>query len=266
MRAPRKPIKKSRPLPRALLFWGGFFLVVALLFLINIPKITQTWKNVMGKTAAESDSAVQPESESAQVESPGNAAVFPPSAPDTLPLGETLDAAPPAAEPDAGQTAPLPERAAEAESAGAPVEKAERGFRERSVFLVKVDENTGFVFLSPGKRMIPVNDSPLISTLNALLQGPTAEEKRLGLISLIPPGTRVLGAAVDRNIAVINFNDAFLFNSYGAEGYLNQLRQIIWTATEFPNIHAVQIHIDGKKIEFLGETIRIDRPYSRDSL
>ena len=122
------------------------------------------------------------------------------------------------------------------------------------------------MFLSPAKRAIPVNDSPLISTLNALLQGPTAEEKRLGLVSLIPPGTRVLGAAVDRNIATINFNDSFLFNSYGAEGYLAQLRQIIWTATEFPNINAVQIHIDGKKVEFLGETIRIDRPHGRDSI
>jgi spore germination protein GerM len=57
-----------------------------------------------------------------------------------------------------------------------------------------------------------------------------------------------------------------MFNGYGAEGYVAQLRQIVWTATEFPNIHDVQILIEGRRIEFLGESIRIGRPISRDSL
>ncbi|MDR2865644.1 MAG: GerMN domain-containing protein, partial [Spirochaetaceae bacterium] len=44
------------------------------------------------------------------------------------------------------------------------------------------------------------------------------------------------------------------------------LRQIVWTATEFSSVHDVQILIEGRKIDFLGEAIRIDRPLSRNSL
>jgi spore germination protein GerM len=102
--------------------------------------------------------------------------------------------------------------------------------------------------------------------MNALLAGTTAAEEDRRITTLIPPGTVLLNAAMRGNTAVLNFNENFMFNSYGAEGYLAQLRQIIWTATEFPSVKNVQFLVEGQRIDFLGDNIRLDQPISRDDL
>ncbi|MDR3124205.1 MAG: GerMN domain-containing protein, partial [Treponema sp.] len=65
--------------------------------------------------------------------------------------------------------------------------------------------------------------------------------------------------------AYLSFSEDFQFNTYGVEGYIGQLRQIIWTATEFPNISDVQILIEGRRIDYLGERIAIGSPLGRDA-
>jgi spore germination protein GerM len=150
------------------------------------------------------------------------------------------------------------------EASPAPA-RPESEARERSIYFVKIDDS-GMVYTSPVKRRITVSTSPLVNTLNLLLQGPTDAEQRQGFTSLIPDGVLIQSVRIASNTAIISFNENFMFNSYGAEGYVAQLRQIIWTATEFPNIQDVQILIEGRRIEFLGESIRIGRPLSRDSL
>jgi spore germination protein GerM len=124
----------------------------------------------------------------------------------------------------------------------------------------------GIILRIKAARQIPVSDSPLMDTLQALLQGPSPEEQRRGLISLIPPGTRLLSAMVRGETAYLNFSEDFQFNTYGAEGYAAQLRQIIWTATEFSTVKDVQILIEGRRVDYLGESIGIGSPISRDSL
>jgi len=106
----------------------------------------------------------------------------------------------------------------------------------------------------------------MMDSLNALLAGPTADERRRGLLNLIPPNTIIISATVRGNTAYINFNENFMFNTYGIEGYAAQLRQIIWTATEFSNVNDVQILVEGRRIDYLGEGIWIGSPISRDSL
>jgi spore germination protein GerM len=104
----------------------------------------------------------------------------------------------------------------------------------------------------------------MLDALGALLSGPGAEEQRRGLITLIPPGTRVLSATVRGSTAYISFNEDFQFNTNGADGYTAQLRQVVWTATEFSNIKDVQILIEGRRVDYLGESIWIGSPVSRD--
>jgi spore germination protein GerM len=102
--------------------------------------------------------------------------------------------------------------------------------------------------------------------IQSLLAGPTETEKKRGLISVIPPNSRLLSATVKDGIAYLNFNDAFQFNTYGVEGYTAQLKQIVWTATEFTTVQGIQILIEGKSPVYLGgEGIRIDKPLTRDS-
>jgi spore germination protein GerM len=114
--------------------------------------------------------------------------------------------------------------------------------------------------------MIPLSDSPMVDTLKILIQGPNMEEQRQGLVTLIPQGTRILAARVQGTTAYISFSEEFQYNTYGVEGYAGQLRQIIWTATEFPSVKDVQILIEGRRVDYLGEGIWIGSPVDRDAL
>ena len=107
---------------------------------------------------------------------------------------------------------------------------------------------------------------PLTETINSLLKGPSSDEINKGSLTLIPDGTRLLSARVEGNTAYLNFNEAFRFNSLGREGYTAQLKQIVYTATEFSNVNAVQIMIDGGVKEYLGgEGIFVGEPLTRET-
>jgi spore germination protein GerM len=137
--------------------------------------------------------------------------------------------------------------------------------RERGVYFTRIDRD-GTILRTKASRKIAVSDSPMLDSLKALLSGPTMEEQRQGLMSLIPKDTRILSATVRGNTAYISFSEDFLYNTYGVEGYAAQLRQIVWTLTEFPNINDVQILIEGRRIDYLGEGIWIGSPVNRDSI
>jgi hypothetical protein len=169
----------------------------------------------------------------------------PPETPQSPAVPETRPAAPPV----------KPPVSVKAPAAGST--------RDRSVYFIRVDGD-GAILRIPVTRSVAVS-SPLADSLRILIRGPTEEEKRRGLITLIPPGTEFLSAEIRGSTAYISFNDTFKFNDYGVEGYVGQLRQIIWTATEFPNITNVQILIEGRVVEYLGERIKIGSPLGRDS-
>lgn len=136
---------------------------------------------------------------------------------------------------------------------------------ERSVYLMKLD-SAGTIVWTKVKRVLPASDSPLQDTLSSLIKGPSTEEEKQGLISLIPVNSKIQSATVRGNTAYISFNEDFLFNTYGTEGYAGQRRQIVLTATEFTNVKDVQILIDGKRIDYLGEAVWIGSPVSRAML
>jgi spore germination protein GerM len=106
----------------------------------------------------------------------------------------------------------------------------------------------------------------MLDVLRVLLQGPSPEEQQRDLISLIPQGTRVLSATIRGDTAYISFSEEFQFNTYGVEGYAAQLRQIVWTVTEFSTVKDVQILIEGRRVDYLGEGIWIGSPINRDTL
>jgi len=150
--------------------------------------------------------------------------------------------------------------------AGAPENKSQKTQKtvERKLYFVRVDDG-GMVIVTDVQRAVPLSISPLMDTLQLLLLGPNSKEQRGGLRSFIPAGTKIIGAQVSNGTAFVNFNENFMFNNFGADGYLAQLQEIVWTVTGIPNINNVQILIEGRKVDFLGETIRIDKPLSRDS-
>lgn len=115
-------------------------------------------------------------------------------------------------------------------------------------------------------RTMQKSDSPLTDCIRALLAGPLPEEASKNTVSLIPAGTQLIGASVKDGIATLNFNDNFEFNTFGIEGSIAQLMQVVYTATEFSTVNKVQFLIEGEKKDYLGtEGQWIGSPLSRAS-
>jgi spore germination protein GerM len=131
--------------------------------------------------------------------------------------------------------------------------------RNRSIYLIQE------INMTPVKinRSLAVSDTPLRDSLAALLAGPTADEKKRGIISLVPEGSRLISARVDGSTAYLNFNEEFQYNTRGREGCAAQIKQIVWTATEFSNIQNVQFLIEGEIVDSLPEGMMINSPISR---
>ena len=117
------------------------------------------------------------------------------------------------------------------------------------------------------KRSVTKNDSPLTTAINLLLAGPDySNAAERNLTSFIPKGTKLLGARVSNGVAYLNFSDNFEFNQEGTVGQINQLMQVVYTATNFSTVNSVQFLINGQQKKFLGEEgIRIDAPLTKSS-
>ena len=137
--------------------------------------------------------------------------------------------------------------------------------REMKVYFVKVNTE-GQISLKSTVRNIDFSSSPLTKSISSLIRGPGSDEINKGSLTLIPDGTRLLSARVENGTAYLNFNEAFRFNPLGREGYLAQLKQVIYTTTEFSNIKSVQILIEGVVRDYLGgEGFYIGAPLNRES-
>jgi spore germination protein GerM len=134
----------------------------------------------------------------------------------------------------------------------------------RTVYFIKVDQQGDLQWVAL-KRALPNTNSPMTDALNSLIAGISSDEQQPGLISLIPEGTRIISAAIQQGTAYISFSEEFLYNRYGIEGYAGQIRQIVWTATEFPTVNNVQILVEGRKVSYLGDSIWIGDPISREN-
>ena len=135
--------------------------------------------------------------------------------------------------------------------------------RDRVLYFTQVDR-AGTILRVSVDRRLPASPSPLADVLNALLAGPNNEERQRGLISLIPQESQLISIRIEGSTAFINFNEDFQYNTFGVEGYAAQLREVVFTATEFSNINDVQILIEGRRIDFLGEGIWIGGPLNRE--
>ncbi|MBN1835733.1 MAG: GerMN domain-containing protein [Spirochaetales bacterium] len=137
--------------------------------------------------------------------------------------------------------------------------------RQARLFYLSVSSD-GTIHLKPVARPVEYVDAPLTATLQALLKGPTAAEISQGLMTMIPPETRLRRLYVKDDTAYLDFNEAFRFNSLGKEGLIAQLQQIVYSSTEFSNVKQVQFLIEGNVTDYLGpEGLYIGKPLSRES-
>jgi spore germination protein GerM len=137
--------------------------------------------------------------------------------------------------------------------------------RQARLFFISVTEE-GQINMKGVIRPVEYVDAPLTATLEALLQGPTTAEVNQGLITLLSAQTRINSVYIKGTTAYIDFNEAFRFNSLGKEGMVAELKQVVYTATEFPTVQNVQILVEGEISKYLGpEGVAIDKPLGRAS-
>ena len=272
----------------SILFWLGFVILFLGLFLFNretiynsistIRKEINSRKNPgmelpLGDTGAGTEVHVPPQASPATPSAPAQPTPAPsaqPSAPvqpTPAPAAQPATTAQqPARQPQATQpAATTTQPATPSVTTPAPANQNQAEARERALYFIHVDRG-GSILREKVSRGIPVSDSPMTDTIEAVIAGPNSKEKSDGLISLVPPNTRILSATVRGDTAYISFSEDFQYNTYGVEGYAAQLRQIVFTVTEFPNVKNVQILIEGRRVDYLGEGIWIGSPLNRDML
>jgi spore germination protein GerM len=137
--------------------------------------------------------------------------------------------------------------------------------RKARLYFITVDGD-GHINLRGVIRTVEYVDSPLTQTMNVLLRGPTPPELNQGLLTLIPEGSQLISATVRDGTAALNFSEAFRYNALGIEGSVAQLKQVVFSATEFPTVERVQILVQGRKHDYLnGDGVYVGKPIARDA-
>jgi len=290
----RKPAagKGKKSFSPAILFWLAFAILVLGLFLFNREAISNSIQSIQKQPGPRKEA---PAEEVPLPPPPVSSGVnpAPPKTPSEI-APVTAIQAPPPAKPQAREASPTAPREDQGDSRSktiqnpparqspepvqstgvvqspGTVQSTQTGqspaeLRDRVLYFSQVDGD-GSILRVKVNRKLPVSDSPMTDVIQALITGPDSDEKHRGLISLIPPGTSILSATVRDDTAYISFSEDFQYNSYGVEGYAGQLRQIVYTVTEFPNVKNVQILIEGRRVDYLGEGIWIGSPLTRDTL
>ena len=241
--------------PLGCLFYVALVLLAIVIFLFNRVKVQE----VLAKTGF---------TRLFEHKKPVEVVVTP--APPATPVTPAAGGQPPAAPAAGGRDVvvavgkPEPKREAPVAKSGQPGATSVRT-RQSRLFFIFVQPD-GAIQLKSIIREVQYADTPLTSTLEALLRGPTPTEVNQGLLSLLSPNTRLLKVYVREGTAYLDFSEAFRFNSLGKEGLAAQLKQVIYSATEFSTVKRVQILIEGKAADYLGpEGLYIGKPLGRDS-
>lgn len=85
-----------------------------------------------------------------------------------------------------------------------------------------------------------------------------------GAVSIIPKGTKLRSVKVEKNIAYVDFSKELVkkFNG-GSAGELMLVGAIVNTLTEFPEIKAVQILVEGKEVDTITGHMDTSEPFKR---
>lgn len=123
--------------------------------------------------------------------------------------------------------------------------------RHLHLFFATVDQ-AGSIAVTGVTRIAGRSAAPLTDTIVNLLAGPDPDELGRGLVTLIPPAVTLNRVYIRERVAYIDVSESFRFNRLGREGLDAQLRQVVFSATQFPNVEQVQILIDGERVAYLG--------------
>ncbi|MFH1761936.1 MAG: GerMN domain-containing protein, partial [bacterium] len=106
-----------------------------------------------------------------------------------------------------------------------------------------------------------------LSAMDALLKGPTQEERRKGYYSQLPLRLELKNMKMDKKTAILDFSKELKYYGGGISKIQAIIAQIVYTATDLPDIGNVKILIEGKEVNALGsEGYMLDRELNRKNL
>ncbi|MBM3695387.1 MAG: hypothetical protein FJW79_05590 [Actinobacteria bacterium] len=121
-------------------------------------------------------------------------------------------------------------------------------------------------FLVPVYREIPRTQAVATAALQALIAGPTADEKASvpALSSAVPGNTMLLGIGIENGLATVDLSREFEAGG-GTFSMAARLAQVVFTVTQFPTVQRVAFRLDGRPVTvFSSEGIIMDHPVSRE--
>lgn len=132
-----------------------------------------------------------------------------------------------------------------------------------NVFFIAHNSNGEEVYRAVKREYLPEYGSKLKFAVKALINGPTAKEKKLGVYSEIPAGTRLISITESPSRVVINLTSDFE-NGGGTDSLYKRLFQLIKTVKNNSNL-PLYLQLNGKQVEVIGgEGIMINQPLSED--
>lgn len=131
------------------------------------------------------------------------------------------------------------------------------------MFFTRAEGND--IVLAEVRRTVAGGDAGAVlrAAFHELLRGPTAEERAGGLVTSIPPGTRLRSVRIVGGVAEVDFSPE-LEAGGGSASMLGRFWQIVYTGTQFPQARRVLVLIDGERREAMGgEGVLIEEPVGR---
>ncbi len=119
-------------------------------------------------------------------------------------------------------------------------------------------------FVATAHRAVPVTRAVATAAMNALLAGPTARDRAIGMTSDLPAGTTLRGVTIAGGVATVDLSSAFAVAGTTPD-MTARLAQVVYTLTQFPSVgRGVLFKVDGKALTSFGATAaNLTRPQRR---
>ncbi len=140
---------------------------------------------------------------------------------------------------------------------GNPKEEQEKIEDTTKIYFLKLNpDGNSTTYIA--KRELKTKD--LTSAIKALLKGPNNEERKAGVYSEIPSGTKLLSVIQSDDKIIINMNDAFQYGG-GTESINNRLEQLVKTVVAILPDKNLYLYIEGKQVDVMGgDGVMITQP------
>ena len=136
-------------------------------------------------------------------------------------------------------------------------EQQEKIANTAKIYFLKLNaDGTSNVYIS--KREL--KEVTLAAAIRSLLKGPDSSERKAGIYTEIPNGTKLLSVMESEDKIIINLNDDFQYGG-GTESINNRLKQLVKTVVGIVPDKNLYLYIEGKEVDVLGgDGVMITQP------